>query len=135
MPQRDYLLERFRMAIAKLEGLSPTERARVVRGVEPHEPRGYPEMSTPYVAFCEYYATGEGVTVFIAVGCSRRHAEELIRQRADPFFHVGIEVKPLDLSDSDGQRIARWIPGPVLKAAQEGSGGPRYYGEFHLNRS
>ncbi|MEG3190916.1 hypothetical protein [Lysobacter sp. D1-1-M9] len=92
-------------------------------------------MSTPHVAFCEYYATGEGVTVLIAIGLGPQHADELFRERADSFFHRDIKVKPLDLSDTDVQRIAKWIPEPVLEAAKEPSGRLQYYGEFHLNRS
>jgi hypothetical protein len=50
------------------------------------------EVNMIYVGVCHYYATGEGVTIYVACG-----SEESIRKSIPEYFHQGLTL----LSPSD----------------------------------
>lgn len=99
---------------------------------------GAPSAEGCHVAYCYYYATGEGVTVSIAIGGSARHAESLFKERAHEFFHPGMVVIPLDGSAAPEQEDAKYvlglIPGPVLDQMRKNPpGSTEYFSELHYN--
>lgn len=95
---------------------------------------GGPEL---HLALCEYAATGEGVRIMAAISRSQHHAEEVLKDKADPFFHRGVELKPLDFSDGQIQRGMRLIP--LAEAAEalqaDASGAGHFYCELYLNNA
>lgn len=57
------------------------------------------------IAYCLYYASGEGCSIYIAVGSSRKHAEFHFRQNAPEYFQIGMVVRD-------------WLEWTVLMRAQ-----------------
>lgn len=39
------------------------------------------------IAYGIYYATGEGMTIFVALAASPQHAERIYRESVDQYFH------------------------------------------------
>ncbi|GAA0719268.1 hypothetical protein [Dokdonella soli] len=88
-----------------------------------------------YLAYCYYYATGEGVTVILAIAGSAYRAERLFKERADQFFHRGMAVIPLEDSEDPEARYAlSLIPDPVLTHLKKNpTGTTEYCSELHYN--
>lgn len=72
-----------------------------------------------------------------AVSRSQHHSKEVLKDKTDPFFHRGIELKALDFSDGQIQRVARLVPlAEAAKALQaDGGGGGHFYCELYLNNA
>ena len=84
------------------------------------------------IAYCEYSATGEGVTIMVAVGCSAIHAVHVFKRHADAYFHPGMVVDRLDSEDPKVMQMMRMVPvAAVERFGLEGY--PQYYGEVHFN--
>lgn len=106
-------------------------------GVPPHQGSATSAAGC-HVAYCYYYATGEGVTVSIAIGGSAHHAESLFKERAHEFFHSRMVVIPLHGATAPEQEDAKYvlglIPGPVLDQMRKNPAGTtEYFSELHFN--
>lgn len=90
-----------------------------------------------HLAICEYAATGEGVTVTAAISGSQAHAASVFKEKADPFFHRGMELKALDPNDPQIQRLGKLLPiAAVADAIHEYARGVGvFYCELHFNNS
>lgn len=88
-----------------------------------------------HVAYCVYAATGEGSTIVLAVGGSARHAEKIFKQRTDEFFHVDMEIVPLDDTERIGiEAVTKMIPPYALtELLTNPPGTTEYYSHLHFN--
>ncbi|MFC3815037.1 hypothetical protein [Lysobacter sp. GCM10012299] len=107
---------------------------RRTRGRGSQDAGGAADAEKRYIAFCDYFATGEGRTVMVAVGCSPFHAEQVFKQSAHSYFHAGMVVAELGSPEPETRRMAMMIPDPVLRTFQrKPSGTPQFYCELHFN--
>lgn len=87
-----------------------------------------------YIAYSFYYATGEGVTVFIALGGSPEHTEQLFRARVPEYFQAGMKLCPLDNAAEDVVRIKAMVAGSVLELFERHPPGTtEYFSHLHYN--
>lgn len=66
------------------------------------------------IAYCFYYATGEGSSIYIAVGSSRKHAECLFRERVPEYFHRGMIVRDWLETTEELEMIKTFVPAQVI---------------------
>ena len=66
------------------------------------------------IAYCLYYATGEGCSIYIAVGSSRKHAEFHFRQNAPEYFHIGMVVRDWLEWTEELEMIKTFVPAQVI---------------------
>lgn len=66
------------------------------------------------IAYCLYYATGEGCSIYIAVGSSRRHAECHFRQHVPEYFHRGMLVRDWLETTEELEMIKTFVPEQVI---------------------
>ncbi|MCK9539405.1 hypothetical protein [Dokdonella sp.] len=90
-----------------------------------------------HVAYCDYYATGEGRTLTVAACGSAEGARSVFLQNAPEFFHQGVEVQAITGECTDTMvRIMAWIPQPAVDSILTCPlGAAWYYGVFHYNLS
>ena len=88
-----------------------------------------------YISYMNYYATGEGVTSCVAVGGSRRYAEEVLKKRIDEYFHRAVETSPLNREmNEDARHMAARIPDDVKDALRRMPRSAGYFfSEFYYN--
>jgi hypothetical protein len=90
-----------------------------------------------YISYMNYFATGEGATSCVAVGSSRRHAEVVLKERIDEYFHQGVETVPIDREmNEDARSMLARVPDDVkdsLRLMPSGAG--HYFAEFYYNVS
>lgn len=94
------------------------------------------KMDEVHVAYLKYYATGEGVRIFVAVGNGYVKTERLFKVNVPEYFHAGIEVKPLDSEDVKMAQVIDLLPQAVVKLFSENP--PRrteYFSTVHYNLS
>lgn len=73
-----------------------------------------------FIAFSNYYATGEGATSLLALGSSREQVEKVFIAKADPYFHPGRSVLVLnDETSEEAQRMPRFVPAAVIDLIRE----------------
>lgn len=88
-----------------------------------------------HIAYCNYYATGEGVTAIIALGGTAESARSTFLESTPDYFHRGM-VEDLFTDDAgpDTRRMKRWVPQPVLDmVASNPPGTTTYYATLHYN--
>ena len=94
------------------------------------------DINQAFVAFSLYYATGEGVTIFVAIGSSANHAEKVYRENVPEYFHAGLQVFRWDDASSEFDEVKRYIPQSVIELL---SGNPRgtteHFSHTHYNLS
>lgn len=97
----------------------------------------FTQTDTPSIAYCDYFATGEGRTLIVAIGCSAIHAEKVFKEYTDPYFHIGMVVVQLDDQPNDLLKsLLKLIPKRVLKLIKaHPPGTTEYYGRLHYNLS
>lgn len=66
------------------------------------------------IAYCLYYATGEGASIYIAVGSSKRHAEFHFRRSAPEYFHIGMVVRGWLETTEELEMIKTFVPAQVI---------------------
>ena len=89
-----------------------------------------------HIAYCEYFATGEGVSVFIALGGSYSHAESVFKKHVPDYYHVGLIVHPLVLPRNGGEQIIGLLPQPLLDLfSTNPDGTTEYFSTVHYNLS
>ena len=73
-----------------------------------------------YISYMIYYATGEGVTSYVAVGGSHTHVENVLKKRIDEYFHRGVQTVPLDRKMNEEARsmLAR-VPDDVKDSLRQ----------------
>lgn len=94
----------------------------------------HPDRHPTFVAYCDYYATGEGRTVVVALSSTAEDAIHLFEQRAPSYFLADLVITSLgeDQGSSDNP-ITKWLPPEVLVRAERGS--ISFFGIFHQNLS
>ncbi|GAA0724737.1 hypothetical protein [Dokdonella soli] len=88
-----------------------------------------------HIAFINYFATGEGVTILIAAGGSSEHAKNVFNRHAPEYFRGGVEVARLnDAANDRAKRVAEMIPQRMRDLLQRNPiGTTEYYSELHFN--
>lgn len=88
------------------------------------------------VAFSLYYATGEGVTLFVVIGSSANHADTVFRDKVPEYFHPGLQTFRWDDPSPDFDEVRRYIPQPVLELlAKNPSFTTEHFSHLHYNLS
>jgi len=88
------------------------------------------------IAYCNYSATGEGVTTMLAVGCSPEHAKAVFNQRAADFFQDSMMIACIGNAsvDQDIKRLADMVPLTVWQAFERNPfGTTEYFSVLHFN--
>ena len=107
--------------------------------IDVSEPSHIPELQSQvapaYLAYCNYYATGEGVTVMLAAGGTEDCTRIAFLEHAPDYFHRGIELQPIcEEASSESKQMIRWIPQPVLDLVAKNPPGTTYfYSKLHFN--
>lgn len=94
------------------------------------------EMDEVHVAYVRYFATGEGVRIFLAVGNGYVKTERHFKVNVPEYFHPGMEVKPLNSKDVEMALVTDLLPQAVVKLFTQDS--PRtaeYFSTVHYNLS
>lgn len=101
-----------------------------------------PDIETPdlfdqgwYLSHMYYYATGEGVTLCIAIGGSHSYAENVLKERIDKYFYRAIETSAIDKEmRKNPSVILQMIPDEVKEKFRKFPLGAGYYfSELHYN--
>lgn len=88
-----------------------------------------------HVAYCDYYASGEGRTVIVAACGSAEGARSVFLQNAPELFHQGVEVQNITGECTDTMvQIMTWVPQPAVDSILTCPLGTAwYYGVFYRN--
>jgi hypothetical protein len=88
-----------------------------------------------YLSYMYYHATGEGVTLCIAIGGSRSYAESVLKERLHKYFYPAIETHPMDKEMRGGPSvILQMIPEEVKeKFRRFPLGAGHYFSELYYN--
>lgn len=86
-----------------------------------------------YTAWCDYGATGEGMTIMVAISRTESAARNLFKSKFNDFYHPGMVVTKGIPPEMDGY-IPQWV-----KQSVNGVTGRecmyQWYGEWHVNCS
>lgn len=95
------------------------------------------QTSHCFFAFNEYFATGEGMTVWIALGGSPEHAEQVFRAHVPAYFQQGMTVARLsDPELADARTTRRFVPDAILELIEGNPpGSTTYFSRLHFNLS
>ncbi|ODS64307.1 MAG: hypothetical protein ABS41_03345 [Arenimonas sp. SCN 70-307] len=94
------------------------------------------DVNEAVVAFSLYYATGEGVTLFVVIGSSVNHAEKVFRDKVPDYYHPGLTTFRWDDPSPDFVEVKRYIPQPVLELlAKNPRGTTEHFSHMHYNLS
>lgn len=66
------------------------------------------------IAYCFYYATGEGCSIYVAVGSSKRHAEFHFKRNVPEHFHRGMVVRDWLETTEELDMIKTFVPAQVI---------------------
>jgi hypothetical protein len=95
------------------------------------------ESVVGFVAIGDYYATGEGRTIGIALGCTEAFARKLFHTACDEYFLGG--VYPIDAIPADyAPLVQEVIPPALLQAVTQAwkrGGWAEYSARMHINFS
>lgn len=88
-----------------------------------------------FLAYCNYYATGEGVTLMVGAGNTKSAARESFLSNAPEYFHRGlIEDKLDDSPPPETRRAARLLSDAMAELiASLPRGAPQFYAKIHYN--
>jgi hypothetical protein len=88
-----------------------------------------------FISYMNYYATGEGVTSWVAVSGDALSAEALLKERLDKFYHPLILTSPICIDmDADATRAMGAISDSVKSVLEKlplGTG--HFCTELHFN--
>jgi len=94
----------------------------------------FQNLPPTFAAYCDYYATGEGQTVIVAMSSTAEEAIRLFKERAPPHFFPDIEIIALGKDQgSSVSSVAQWLPTELLVRAERGP--ISFFGIFHQNLS
>jgi hypothetical protein len=89
-----------------------------------------------HIAFARYFATGEGVSIFIAVGGSYALAEDIFRKNVPEYFYPCMKVEPVESQDEEVLLITALLPEAILKIFSDNlPGSTEYFSKVHYNLS
>lgn len=87
-----------------------------------------------FAAFCDYFATGEGRTVIVALGATPQEALTLFEERAPSHFLSGVEIIEFDRTERSKPNAAeKWLAAELLARSEHGP--ITFFGIFHQNLS
>lgn len=66
------------------------------------------------IAYCLYYGTGEGATIFIALDTSKQHVELNFRSNVPERFHRGMKVYRWQEMTEELEMIKTFVPAQVI---------------------
>lgn len=83
----------------------------------------------------DYYATGEGRTLCVAIACGREAAEKLLTSHVDPYFASGRQIAAIEEGmDEHIAYLLAYVPSAARIALHTApSGFARYYAELYFN--
>lgn len=88
------------------------------------------------IAYGIYYATGEGMTVFIALAASAQHAERIYRESVDEYFHPCMAITQWGDSSEDLEFVKPHVPAAVIELlAENPPGSTEHFCRTHWNLS
>lgn len=83
-----------------------------------------------------YYATGEGMTIFVALAASNQHAERIYRESVDEYFHPCMAIAQWGDSSEDLDLVKRHVPLAVIELlAKNPPASTEYFCRTHWNLS
>lgn len=86
-----------------------------------------------YTAWCEYGATGEGMTIMIAIARTESAARNLFKSKFNDYYHVGMIITKGIPPDVDGY-VPLWVKQSLIgNIGRECA--YQWYGEWHVNCS
>lgn len=89
-----------------------------------------------HIAYCQYFATGEGVSIFIALGGSYNHAESVFKKHVPEYYHPGVIIHSLELRREGMEQISPLLPQSVLDLMINNPNGTTdYFSIVHYNLS
>lgn len=96
-----------------------------------------PEKCPVYLAYCDYYATGEGVSLMVGAGNTPAAARKAFLENAHEYFHQGLTEDCLeDSSPPETRRAARILSEHMTNLiASLPKGAPQFYARIHYNLS
>lgn len=105
-----------------------------VRGLAQNEE---PEKRPVYLAYCNYYATGEGVSLMVGAGNTPSSARKAFLDNTHEYFHQGLTEDCLeDSSPPETRRAARMLSEHMTNLiASLPNGAPQFYARIHYNLS
>lgn len=116
-------------------GIDPASVRFVELPVPPDREEASRKPGPVHITYCDYYATGEGVTVLIALGGTAESARETFQQSAPTYFHQGL-VEDVLVEDAgpNTRRMQRWVPQAAMDIiATNPPGTTTYYAALHFN--
>jgi hypothetical protein len=97
------------------------------------------DESPLYVSYMLYAATGEGLTVAIAVAGGAHYAATVLKEKIPSYFHPAIVTAPFNPAmtlQGTAQPLRELVPNEYLQHLRKApSGAGHYFSEFHFNLS
>ena len=88
------------------------------------------------VAYGIYYATGEGMTIFVALAASPQHAERIYLESVDVYFHPCMAIAQWGDSSEDLDVVKPHVPSAVIELlAKNPPASAEYFCRTHWNLS
>jgi hypothetical protein len=88
------------------------------------------------IAYCLYGAIGEGVTIFVAVGTSKSHAELQFLANVPKHFHPGLTIKLWTESSIELDEVKNLVPKTALELlSRNPPGTTEHFSVTHYNLS
>lgn len=94
-----------------------------------------PDPKPVFLAYCDYHATGEGVTLMVGAGNTQSSALDAFLRHTPEFYHRGLTEDSLDESSPpETLRAARLLPDAMTDLiASLPRGAPQFYARLHYN--
>lgn len=100
------------------------------------EPIGKPQLAL-HLSYVSYFATGEGVTMCLAIAKDAATASRILKERIPDYFFAGIVTVPICSSaGEEAKGILNSVSEAVLSNLMSASLGCGYYfSELHYNKT
>lgn len=83
-----------------------------------------------FTCYNEYYATGEGLTTFIAMARTAEAAEKLFREKFDDYFCKGLQI-----AEGLPERLKHHVPMLILERFVHDRCHTLYHSAYHFNKA
>ena len=94
------------------------------------------ELEQIVVAYSAYYATGEGVTIHIAIGGSENHAVGHFRENVPDYFQAGLKIRSWTDEDDEFESVKEFVPPTVIDLLTSNpKGSTEWFSVTHYNLS
>ena len=88
------------------------------------------------IAYCLYGAIGEGVTIFVAAGTSKSHAELHFLANVPKYFHPGLTINLWTESSIELDEVKKLVPQAALELLSKNPPGTtEHFSVTHYNLS